>query len=112
MNCNYNSKIAVKLGVNSALAADYLYTAMKTESIRREKKDWVKCSGVKLSAVYPHMKRRAASGALKRLVENGVLIRQAINKRVFDSTFFYSFTEYGKTLIEPERTDAPEQTVA
>ncbi len=112
MNCNYNSKLAGRLGVNSALAADYLYSAMKTESVRKEKRDWVKCSGVKLSAVYPHMKRSAASRALKRLVENGVLVRQAFNKRIFDSTFFYSFTEYGKTLTEPERQDSPDEATA
>ena len=103
MTCNYNNKIAVELGVNAALAADYIYKTYQNEIEMRDNRHWVKCSGLKLSAVYPHMKRRAASRALRKLVEAGVLIRRALNKSSFDSTYFYSVTEYGQKLIEPDR---------
>ena len=108
MTCNYNNKIAVELGVNAALAADFIYHTFLNETEMRDGRSWVKCSGLKLSAVYPHMKRRAASRALRKLVEAGVLIRRALNKSSFDSTYFYSVTDYGQKLFEPDRETPPE----
>lgn len=99
MDCKYNNTIAIKLGVNAALAADYLDRIIKTEGELRDKKRWAKCSGVRLAAIYPHMSRKSASRALKLLTENGLVTRCSYLKKTFDNTYFYSFTEYGKQVL-------------
>lgn len=100
MNCTYNPKIAVKLGVNSALAAGFLFSETDKNSIYRDKSYWVRCSGKMLSAAFPHMGKKAAAGALNRLVDEGIFIRRPYNQKTFDSTYFYSFTEYGSELMK------------
>ncbi len=105
MHCFYNSKIAVKAGVNSALIADHLWATMSTSKFKRENRMWLKFSAPMVSALFPHMKRSAAAGALKRLVDNGILVRRAFDKRQFDHTYYYSFTNYGEQLATPDGYD-------
>ena len=105
MYCNYNSKLAERFGVNSALVADYFRDKLTTSSFKRDNRTWLKFSARKMSAIYPHMKRKAAAGALKRLVDNGILIRRAFDKSRFDNTYYYTFTDYGEQLVQPDNYD-------
>ncbi len=102
MYCYYNSKIAVKAGINSALIANYLWNHMSKSKFKRENRVWIKFSASRVSALFPHIKKRAAACALKRLVDNGILIRRAFDKRQFDHTYYYSFTNYGEQLARPD----------
>lgn len=100
MNCRYNNKIAVKLGINSALAADYLLKELMKNAVYRDERYWIKCSAKTLSAVFPHMGQKAASNALKRLVFGGILVRHQYNRKTFDNTYFYAFSDYGSEMMK------------
>ena len=100
MTINYSMKMATRFGINSALIASHLYDVRKTEGKVHQKKTWVRCSQKTLTAVFPFLGKSAVANALKRLTNHGILLKCEYNDSRFDHTLSYSFTDYGKAMME------------
>ena len=98
--CKYNEIIAEKLGINAAIISAYLWQKIKIQGFEYQKKKWYRCSYKTVWAMFPFMKQGTPSYAIKKLVKDGILSRTEHNESRFDRTFSYSFTEYGKALME------------
>lgn len=105
MVITYCYKIASDLGVNAALAADFLYTMqMAGQAVVVGKTKWIHCPAKALTEVFPHMGRKAAARALETLVEHGYAFRSVPRIDPFDGSYSYCLTESAlKTLTDPER---------
>ena len=100
MTLAYSTKMATRFGINSAIIAAHLYNAMETEGREHQKRNWVRCSHKTFTAVFPFLGKSAVSNALKRLVNHGVLLKYEYNESRFDRTLSYSFTDYGRAMME------------
>ena len=100
MTITYSTKIATKFGINTALVAAYLYQEIGPRGFEVHKKRWVRCARKTLMAVYPFLGERAVGNALKRLTKYGLLLKHEYNDSRFDRTLSFSFTDYGKAMME------------
>ncbi len=100
MTVTYSTKMATKLGINAALVAAYLYDEVQSRGFQEHKRLWVRCSRKTLTAVYPFLGEKAVANALKRLTEYGVLLKYEYNESRFDRTLSFSFTDYGRTMMQ------------
>lgn len=103
MLCYYNSKTAVKCGINSAMIAGYLWIVSEKYGKIHNNKKWLRCSEKMLTAVFPFLGRTAVHNAVKRLENSGIVIRKRYNENPFDRTFSFAFTDYGAKLMEEEK---------
>ncbi len=102
MTITYSNKMATRYGINAALVAAYLYEGVGIDARRHHERTWFRCAKRTLTAFYPFCGIGAVSYALKRLVDNGVLVKHEYNDSRFDRTLSYAFTDYGRTLMEDE----------
>ena len=102
MTITYSNKMATRFGINAALVASYLYEGVSIDGRRHHGRVWFRCAKRTLTAFYPFCGICAVSSALKRLIDNGVLVKREYNDSRFDRTLSYAFTEYGRTLMEDE----------
>lgn len=100
MTITYSTKMASRFGINTALVAAYLYQEMKTKGKVAHECRWVRCSRKTLTAIYPFMGEKAVANALKRLTVYGLLLKYEYNDSRFDRTLSFSFTDYGKAMME------------
>ena len=106
MTITYSTKMATRFGINIALVAAYLYKEMQTNGKEAHERRWVRCSRRKLTAVYPFMGEKAVANALKRLTVYGLLLKYEYNDSRFDRTLSFSFTDYGKAMMEEHNDGA------
>ena len=102
MTITYSNKVATRFGINAALVASYLYERIGIDGKRHHGRVWFRCAKRTLTAFYPFCGVCAVSSALKRLIDNGVLVKREYNVSRFDRTLSYAFTDYGRTLMEEE----------
>ena len=95
--------MATRFGINTALVAAYLFSEMKKNGREAHERRWVRCARKTLTAVYPFLGEKAVSNALKRLTKHGILLKYEYNDSRFDRTLSFSFTDYGRTLMEEYR---------
>ena len=100
MTITYSTKMASCFGINTALVAAYLYQEMKTKGKVAHERRWVRCSRKTLTAIFPFMGEKAVANALKRLTLYGLLLKYEYNDSRFDRTLSFSFTDYGKAMME------------
>lgn len=100
MTITYSTKIASRYGINTALIAAYLYQDMKVNGKKAHKRLWVRCSRKTLTAIFPFMGEKAVANALKRLTLHGLLLKYEYNDSRFDRTLSFSFTDFGKAMLE------------
>ena len=49
----------------------------------------------------PFMSVDMARRSLKKLAEEGIIVRDVFNDDKFDHTYWYAFTDYGFEMMEP-----------
>lgn len=106
---NYENEIAVKCGVNAALIADYLWNMKQDHRFSNNKytyrhgKVWVRCSQPMITSDIRFLSIDMVKGAVKTLVEKNILRKDCFNEDKFDHTNWYTFTEYGESLVRKGR---------
>lgn len=100
----FRNDVAVKCGVNAAIIADLLWHIINDNS-RYEKRryfygsNWCRCSLKSMTIKYPYLTRNMAGTAVRRLIDQGIIIKACLNDSRFDHTNWYAFTEYGARLM-------------
>lgn len=98
-----NVRLAVRLGIPSAIAAQYLMEAMDgglDEAVEVAKGEvWVRLGHKTLALYAPYLAPATAKRALRRLVDKGVCKRTKLNDSPFDHTYWYAFSDYGHRLM-------------
>ena len=71
------------------------------ESIERHGRIWTRISQKMITVALPFMSVDMARRSLKKLAEEGIIMRDVFNDDKFDHTYWYAFTEYGSEMMEP-----------
>ena len=98
----FNTKIAKKLGMVEAILLSQIKFCIDTHKANNEnfhKGRYWTCSSIKeLSEFFKYLSQQQITRALKRLVDDGWLIKDNFNTNPFDRTSWYSLSN--KFIIE------------
>ena len=104
MNYIINRKLAAQYGIREAMVLGRIRSELLARELmnypRRAGKHWCRMSYKMLSVKIPVLTEDSAGRILRRLVFLGILQRGIHNDSCFDHTASYTFTEYGKAIVE------------
>ena len=103
MQCKYSNVIAIKHGINAALIAEHIYSQLSQSAIIRKDAPWIRMTQKQLTAVFPFLGKSAVRTALKKLIKDGILVREKFSRRFLDHAYYYSVTEYGGRVIQNDK---------
>jgi hypothetical protein len=101
----FRDNIAVQVGVNAALVAEYLWYLLMNEAsgedaFLHQGKYWCRCSARMITAEMPFLSRDMVSNATLKLRRKGYIRKSEFNDDRFDRTSWYTFTDYGVKMME------------
>ena len=93
---SFNTKIAKKLGMVEAVLLDNIERTINKHSANGENfyndRYWIYGSSKAFAEIFPYLSRQQIARALKRLVDDGWLIKDNFNIDKFDRTSWYSLS--------------------
>lgn len=100
---DFNKDIARDCGLRESVIATYLWELLDRDldSIERNGRVWTRISQKMITIALPFMTVDMARGSLKKLVEQGIILRGVFNDDKFDHTHWYAFTDYGYEMMSP-----------
>lgn len=97
----FRGNIADRFGINAAVVAEYLYDGEDDlKEMELSGKTWIRCSQKNMNAQMPFLTIDQISYAVSILRDNGLIRSKKITKNSFDHTNWYTFTDYGVSLME------------
>jgi hypothetical protein len=105
MNHNVNSALAMRLGITSALVAEFLWKEI-LESDSVSERSWIRSSQKMFTVKFPYLSERTIRRTLKRLTDKDIIRKIEHNDSVFDRTLSYQFTEFGETVMRSDGCDS------
>ena len=100
---DFNKEIARDYGLRESVIATYLWELLEKdmESIERHGRIWTRISQRMITVALPFMSVDMARRSLKKLAEEGIIMRAEFNDDKFDRTHWYTFTDYGYEMMDP-----------
>ena len=100
---DFNKDIARDYGLRESVIATYLWELLEKdmESIERNGRIWTRISQRMITLALPFMTVDMARRSLKKLAEEGIIMRAEFNDDKFDRTHWYTFTDYGNEMMDP-----------
>lgn len=104
MQHSFDIAIAKKYGVHSAVLLNNIYFWVeknKANNVNFEDGTyWVYCSKKAFAELFPYMTQRQIDYALKKLINDEILITGNYNKLCYDKTLWYALTEKGYSILQ------------
>ena len=102
MKIRFDAEMAGECGVQAAIVAEYLWERTKTDDFVRYRDDgiWVRCPLWEIRCQRPMLTKSQIERALQILRERNVIRSEKADKKQFDHTNWYRFTDYGCGLME------------
>ena len=98
-----NVELAVRIGIRTALVAQCLWDLCEqrcpSETDMFDGRRWLRMGQRTLAVVMPYLTRHTARFELERLVSLGIVRARQLSDDRFDHTNWYSFSEYGHSLM-------------
>lgn len=96
---SFNVELASKIGLNDSLILQHLYFWYEKNRLNDRNvidgKIWTYNSIKAFCGIFPYLTKNQIIGALKRLLEKGIIEEGNFNKISFDKTKWYSITKIG-----------------
>jgi hypothetical protein len=108
MNHNINSALAMRLGITSAIVADFLWNEILTSDSPPER-SWITSTHKMFTVEFPYISERTIRRTLKNLTDKGILRKHEQNASAFDRTLSYKFTDFGESLMRSCEFDTQEE---
>lgn len=112
MRHGFNTEIAVKYGVHAAIILDNLYFWIQKNKENgrnfREGRYWTYNSKKALAESFPYLTARQIDYAMKKLVEDGIVITGNYNESGYDRTLWYALTDFGYSILQNCEMDKTE----
>lgn len=113
---SFNINIATKYGVHSAIILDNLnYWITKNQANEQHFYDghyWTYNSKKAFAELFPYMTERQIDYALKKLIDDGIIITGKYNTNKYNQTLWYAITNFGYSILqncEMEQTNLSNQ---
>lgn len=104
MQHHFDIDIAKDYGLIEAILLDnFWFWIKKNEANERNYHDgdyWTYNSTKALTILFPYLTQRKIQNALRKLIENKILITGNYNQSAYDRTLWYAFTEKGKCIMQ------------
>lgn len=101
---SFNTKIAKKYGVNSAVLLNHLYFWISKNKANGtnyyDNNYWTYNSTKAFKELFEYMTQRQVDYALKKLIDNGLVITGNYNKVAYDRTLWYAITKKGYSILQ------------
>ena len=101
---SFNINIATKYGVHSAIILDNLnYWITKNQANEQHFYDghyWTYNSKKAFAELFPYMTERQIDYALKKLIDDGIIITGKYNTNKYNQTLWYAITNFGYSILQ------------
>ena len=101
---SFDTRIAEKVGINSAILLNNLYFWIeKNKADEKNYYDgyyWVYSSAKALKQLFPYLSQRQIETALKKLRDAGYIIAGNYNTSKYDRTLWYAITKEGESILQ------------
>ena len=109
---SFDAELARRYGVQEAIVIYYLqYWIERNERNGQNFVDgeyWTFNSAKKMSELLPYFSQKQIQRILSRLIGQGILKTGCYNRLHSDRTLWYTFTEFGKSILPQREMDFPE----
>lgn len=101
----FRKNVAMKFGIPAAVIAEYLWYLYLNEAYGEDKNMfhgayWLRCSQIALMYEFPFLSRHMVQDALAVLRKGRMIRKGCYNESRFDNTSWWTFTEYGVSMME------------
>lgn len=104
MQHSFDIEVAKKYGVHCAVLLNNIYFWIEKNRANninfQDNNYWVYCSKKAFSELFPYMTQRQIDYALKKLIDDGILITGNYNKLCYDKTLWYALTKKGYSILQ------------
>jgi DNA-binding PadR family transcriptional regulator len=104
MQHHFNTEIAKKYDIITAILLDnFYYWIEKNRLNERNFKDgryWTYNTKKAIAEWFPYLNERQLDYALKKMVEQGLLIKGNYNENKYDRTLWYAITDFGYSILQ------------
>lgn len=104
MQHHFNTDIAKKFDIITAILLDnFYYWIEKNRLNERNFKDgryWTYNTKKAIAEWFPYLNERQLDYALKKMVEQGLLIKGNYNESKYDRTLWYAITDFGYSILQ------------
>lgn len=98
-----NVSLAQRIGIRTALVAQYLWDALEerypAETNVFDGRRWLRMGQISLTTIMPYLTKHTARYELRRLKKLSIIRSRDLNDNRFDHTNWYCFTDYGSELM-------------
>lgn len=113
MQHSFNVEIAKEYGILEAILLENInYWLLKNEANEKNYHDgnyWTYNSTRAFATLFPYASQRQIQTALKKLINEGILITGNYNEYAYDRTLWYALTEKGKCIMRKCKMDDTEK---
>lgn len=106
---SFDIDIAAAYGVNAAIILNNMYFWVEknkaNETNFHDGRYWTYNSVKAFSKLFPYLTPRAISTALKKLIDDGLVVTGNYNKSSYDRTLWYAITEKGFSILQKSKMD-------
>lgn len=100
----FSAGIAKRYGVVAAVLAEYIWREVKQNEYHNKHcyagHIWIRSSKLMFTAAMPYLSKSMVNKGLQKLIKYGVIVKGEFNQSRFDRTLWYTFTSFGKKLME------------
>lgn len=104
MQHSFDVMIAQKYGVQPAIILNHLYWWVEKNKANKvhfyDGYYWTYNSKSAFAEIFPYMNARQIDYALKKLIDNGLVITGNYNKSAYDRTLWYAITKMGYSILQ------------
>ena len=104
MEHSFNVEVATEYGVHSAILLNNIaFWCLKNKANGTHEHDgyfWTYNSKKAFSELFPYMTARQIDYALKRLIDDGILVTGNYNANAYDRTLWYAVTKKGYSILQ------------
>lgn len=106
---SFDTEIAEQYGVNAAIILNNMFFWVEkniaNETNFFDGRYWTYNSVKAFSKLFPYLTTRAIGVALKKLIDDGLVVTGNYNKSSYDRTLWYAITEKGYSIIQKCKMD-------
>lgn len=107
----FDIEIAQQYGINAAVILDNMYFWVEKNRANEmnyyDGRYWTYNSVKAFSRLFPYLSPRAINTALKKLIDDGLIVTGNYNTSSYDRTLWYAITEKGFSIMQKCKMEEP-----
>ena len=110
---SFDVRIACEYGVNAAIIFQNIYFWCEHNCVNdkhlHDGMHWTYCSNKAFQEILPYLSEKTIRTAIKKLVDNGLIVTGNYNDTPYDRTLWYAVTDKGILIMAGEKIEMPKR---